>query len=1470
VEDSKKGFLHALEERGQVDILEKFRTELDEHNYGKNLWQGDLETVKAFIEDDGDVNTQDEEGSTLLKHASEQGQPELVNYLISQGALVNTADNEGCTPLHSASAKGHTAVVEVLLVNKASIDAVGFDGTSPLFLACQNEHTETMKTLLQHGANVDMRGNQTMTPLMAASIKGNKEAVTELLKRGAEVTAATSGSSMTALHYACIFGHEDVAALLLKNNAPIDARDLKGCTPLLCASQFGRAGIVEMLTASGADVNTEDGDKITPLHAACSWSFRDKKVDIKEITLRPSVNARSCKNTSYQCLIHRREFKPLVTCLLRHHAKVNAQDVNGRTPVHDACGGNDRELLKLLIGSGADISIKQNDGGTPLHLACREGHTGVSELLIQHGVDINVKDSDGWTPLHLACWEGHSGVTELLIRSGADIKAKKTGGWTPLHLACCNGHTILSELLAQNGADINVKKNGRWTPLHLACINGHTGVCERLIRHGADLNVKDNVKGWTPLHLACWQGHTGISELLIQKGADISAKKAGGWTPLHLACSTGHTEVIQLLIQNGAGINVKTNDGRTPLHLACCYGHREVSELLIQQGADINVTNKGGFAPLHLACSNGHRGVSDLLMKNGADVNTPTDDGSTALHLVSLAGQAGACEFLISRGALVDFQNHRGLTPLHLASMEGHAQVIELLIQLGADVDAQRMVASDNEIRTYSYGQTPLHEACVHGQENSCELLLKRGAKINVQDHLGNTPLHLAIKYDRSEIVDCLLHHNADVDVKNNKGLTPLTLANKMSSRSMVIVLLKRGKFSRGPDSTKSEDFSDHEDGKSDCKPLFNPKWQVSGQFDTYGGQLQTNDSDVVLYIPDGALPVGVNSVTFQGAVSTDLTVVHKELCLSEKETISSPVTEYYANDTHFHKPVRIVLPHFLPPDYCSERVSVYQFHQDRSGCLKVERLSPQEPEDQKEATYIIVPELQQVHIFAYHFTGYVCAYCKAEIEPPFLQLRLYGKHIQRARRHVDLFLFVWDSRLDIRDFRKAGLPDPNEEKYYITSKNLRGIHDITNLDLGVRLTVDEETWMHREFGGKVHLPAERRLDLLTFVPCCLNTIPSLVDWTLHNRPGQTPDRWFDCAIEVGYVKQGEKPLRFLDVPQQESLSVSGLELQNEQKSSIAQTEESMVSSTHVKMLAASSPSSGHSEISRGAEGNVASSGANSTGDTMRTFTLPPPSASAPAQSWAGTSNPTFPGDSTQMTEAFRDSQHSPLERPYNHFQGSGTRDGRDSLNANLGFSLPTSETSGDRQRISPGNRAPQQGSINPPDFNGRSLDQMNDLSISDITREQLSLPAMQNLPERAATVTQGQRAMAEGSFESSKYNVREGQAQGPSAAQWAAVSSSCNVLHYHHYHYNIGKVHGRNMNFGSTISQLQQAPERGQASYEAVTFPPAAEEHGVEALEPLPALTEGPRSLCNQPVSCPSDEAQAEDLWCPPDVSYS
>lgn len=87
---------------------------------------------------------------------------------------------------------------------------------------------------------------------------------------------------------------------------------------------------------------------------------------------------------------------------LQRDANVNAQDMDGNTPLHAAALSGRSDLANLLLGHRAEVNAQDAEGNTPLHAAARLGRRNLANLLLERGAEVNAQDARGNTPLHQA------------------------------------------------------------------------------------------------------------------------------------------------------------------------------------------------------------------------------------------------------------------------------------------------------------------------------------------------------------------------------------------------------------------------------------------------------------------------------------------------------------------------------------------------------------------------------------------------------------------------------------------------------------------------------------------------------------------------------------------------------------------------------------------------------------------------------------------------------------------------------------------------------------------------------------------------------------------------------------------------------------------------------------------------------------------------------------------------------------
>jgi len=253
----------------------------------------------------------------------------------------------------------------------------------------------------------------------------------------------------------------------------------------------------------------------------------------------------------------------------------------------EACGDGKKNIIKYLIGHGADVNGINQYNITPLCKACEEGNEKIVEYLIEHGADVNKVKLFNETPLHCACKKGNEKIAKYLIEHGANIKIVDVCGYSPFFMSCKSGNEHLVKYLVGLGADINEESNCGETPLFYACKSGNEDLVKYLVKLGADVK-KINHEKETPLFRACESGNENLVKYLVELEVDIAIESIRGETALFKACRNGNEKIVKYLVEHGANINKENKWAETPLFFACKNRNKKIIKYLVEQGADIN------------------------------------------------------------------------------------------------------------------------------------------------------------------------------------------------------------------------------------------------------------------------------------------------------------------------------------------------------------------------------------------------------------------------------------------------------------------------------------------------------------------------------------------------------------------------------------------------------------------------------------------------------------------------------------------------------------------------------------------------------------------------------------------------------------------------------------------------------------------------------------------------------------------
>lgn len=154
------------------------------------------------------------------------------------------------------------------------------------------------------------------------------------------------------------------------------------------------------------------------------------------------------------------------------------------------------DLVRILLGKGANVNNRIRDGWTPLLVAVAEGHSEVVILLLEAGAGTSrMSDPDTWSALMTAAWGGQLGVSRLLLKHmrGEGVDAQDAAGWTALWIASFRGHAEICRALLLAGADPMANYHRR-TPRQMAR-TGHGNPAVAMFQVGALTHKRLPVQG---------------------------------------------------------------------------------------------------------------------------------------------------------------------------------------------------------------------------------------------------------------------------------------------------------------------------------------------------------------------------------------------------------------------------------------------------------------------------------------------------------------------------------------------------------------------------------------------------------------------------------------------------------------------------------------------------------------------------------------------------------------------------------------------------------------------------------------------------------------------------------------------------------------------------------------------------------------------------------------------------------------
>jgi len=389
----------------------------------------------------------------------------------------------------------------------------------------------------------------------------------------------------------------------------------------------------------------------------------------------------------------------------------------------EAARGGDVDVVRALVGDGADVNAARGDGMTALHFAAESGRAEVARVLLEAGAAVDAGTRIGrYAPLHMAARGGHGPVVALLLEAGADANAATTNsGVTALHLASAavDGRSAVAALL-DHGADPNAREGSAGqTPLMFAAAANRPAAVAALLEAGADPGLATAVVDVLPRLALDREANRRMRDMIgapaetlgpygpevdpeVDPDADPDANPGAEWPG-----EPGPARVQAAIRAQREFLRSGYDVGDVSAHSLGRVGpdYPGGPDLIRPPYREVLVGRTGGMTALLHAAREGHIEAATALLDGGADIDRVSADATSPLLMSALNGQFDLALVLIQRGADPDLAaSTDGATPLFAVLQTqwapksnypqpraqdlqdaGHMDVLRALLEAGAD-----------------------------------------------------------------------------------------------------------------------------------------------------------------------------------------------------------------------------------------------------------------------------------------------------------------------------------------------------------------------------------------------------------------------------------------------------------------------------------------------------------------------------------------------------------------------------------------------------------------------------------------------------------------------------------------------------------------------------------------------------------------------------------------------------------------
>jgi hypothetical protein len=205
--------------------------------------------------------------------------------------------------------------------------------------------------------------------------RGQKVELADLIAESPEAARARDAQGVSVLMWSIYTRQPEITEVLRAHCGDLDVFE--------AAALGDCARLCELLAGDAMQVWAVSADGWAPLHLAAAFAGPEAvRLLLEHGAHAHQVSHNPQRNQALHAAIALGDSGEVIELLLEAGADVNATQAGGFTPLHQAAAAGKREIVALLLKSGARPEVRCDQGKLPGDYARERGHTSVAELLV--------------------------------------------------------------------------------------------------------------------------------------------------------------------------------------------------------------------------------------------------------------------------------------------------------------------------------------------------------------------------------------------------------------------------------------------------------------------------------------------------------------------------------------------------------------------------------------------------------------------------------------------------------------------------------------------------------------------------------------------------------------------------------------------------------------------------------------------------------------------------------------------------------------------------------------------------------------------------------------------------------------------------------------------------------------------------------------------------------------------------------